>query len=100
MRVYDKNRREIKVNDVLKVYHFTGARRKRYYMYKIVKSMTDKFKHGQFLVISHLPTSAGSYNFKMDGEVHDNIEIVQGYGGEAISFEDRPKLHFTTEKGE
>jgi len=82
MRVYDKNRREIKVGDVLKVYHFTGARCKKYYMYKIVESITDKFKHGQFLVISHLPMSEGSYNFKMDGEVHDNIEILQGFGGE------------------
>lgn len=32
----DKNRVPIRVGDVLKVFHFTGARRKRHFMYKQV----------------------------------------------------------------
>ena len=31
---HDKNARIIERGDIIKVYHFTGARRKRYYMYK------------------------------------------------------------------
>ena len=30
----DKHRRPLRVGDVLKVFHYTGARRKKYYMYK------------------------------------------------------------------
>lgn len=33
----DKNGKVIKEFDLLKVYHFTGARKKKYYMYKWVK---------------------------------------------------------------
>jgi len=95
MKAYDKNRREIMVNDVLKVYHFTGRRRKKYFMYKIVKSKTEKFNHGQFLIISHLPMSKGDYNLLLDGKVHEDIEIVQGYhreGNVQYSFYDRKRF--------
>ena len=34
---YDKNGKEIKEFSLLKVFHFTGARKKKYYMYKFVK---------------------------------------------------------------
>jgi hypothetical protein len=33
--IFDKNGVAIEPNDVLKVYHFTGARRKKHYMYKL-----------------------------------------------------------------
>ena len=36
-RLYDKKYREILEYDLLKVFHFIGARRKKHYMYKLVR---------------------------------------------------------------
>ena len=90
MKLYDKNRREIKVNDVLKVFHFTGHRRKKYYMYKIVKGIITG-KNGEYLDISHLPMSSGSYRVLMNGDIKEEIEIVQGYDEDGRGFDERPK---------
>ena len=45
----DKSGRKIMPGDVLKVFHFIGARRKRHYMYK----QALRYERGR-LVISHL----------------------------------------------
>lgn len=47
--IYDKHGQAIREFDVLKVFHFTGARRKRHYMYKWVRK-NDKGE----LAILHL----------------------------------------------
>lgn len=91
-KLYDKNRREIKIGDVLKVYHFTGARRKKYYMYKQAIEIKEFGKTPtKYLAISHLDLSGKNYHEILDGRVLNDYEIVQGFGGEGICFEDRPK---------
>jgi len=93
--VYDKTGREIKVGDVLKVYHFTGARwRKRYFMYKQVTHETTLGKNGsRYLVVSHLNFKPpeernGGYYLALDGKVMTDTEIVQGLDWH----HDRPRL--------
>lgn len=44
MKIYDKNERLIREHDLLKIYHFTGARRKKYYMYKWVVEREGKLR--------------------------------------------------------
>lgn len=98
----DKNGREILVGDVVKVFHFVGARRKRYYMYKWVKErvMLGKEKQYPAFKMSHL--TAGnvddSYYEMLNGRKLEGVEIIQGYGKEdrgvgepVICFDQRPK---------
>lgn len=40
----DKNGRECRVGDLLKVFHFTGARRKKHYMYKLIMIIPNRGK--------------------------------------------------------
>ncbi|NML93830.1 hypothetical protein [Novosphingobium olei] len=91
---YDKHGRQIKVGDVLKVFHFTGARRKRYYMYKHVVGTRPANNGGEFLVVSHLNLKpldgrdAGYWIFQ-EGQIERDTEIVQSSDD---YFEDRPRL--------
>ena len=96
----DKNFRPIRVGDVLKVFHFTGARRKKHYMYKQVVGTQRLGGYGgkptvlHFLV-SHLslkPPSVkggGGYWLGMHEGVKKDYEIVQSL---ECDFEDRPKV--------
>lgn len=92
---YDKTGRQILVGDVLKVYHFRGARwNKDYFMFKQVVAEKVLGKSGRlYLVVSHLNLKRadekdGGYYLAQDGEVHDNIEIVQGLDWH----HDRPRI--------
>lgn len=85
-KLYDKNGREIMLYDVLKVFHFTSARRKKHYMYKWVTGISDD---GEYFEINHLQSGGAFYHQKIDGRL-DDCEIVQGYGTEGMPFEDRP----------
>ena len=87
--VHDKTGREIMVGDVLKVYHFTAAvRRKKHYMYKQVVDY-DTFRDGTpYLKVSHLDMTADSYTIICDGAHLPDYEIVQSVG---VPFEDRPR---------
>ena len=86
MPTTDKNGREIMVGDTLKIFHFIGPRLKKYYMYKFVKRTVND----RLLEISHLDIGEKTYLLELDGNQHDNIEIVQGYGDNGTHFEDRP----------
>lgn len=85
--LYDKYGYPIREYDVLKVYHFTGRRRKKHYMYKWVRCVNGH------LYGSHL------HSDKHDGYLLTqaslkNTEIVQGYNckdGE-LDFKDRPRI--------
>lgn len=93
--VYDKTGREIVRGDIVKVFHFVGARGKRHYMYKQCLGV-GTYPNGTepYVFFSHL-------NFidqigKNDGPYHEHIgtqlrayEIVQSVGPD---FLDRPKL--------
>ena len=83
--VLDKTGREIKVGDVLKVYHFQGARwRKHYFMYKqVIGECTLGRTPAPYLQVSNLNMKLfdekdGGYWLAKDGTVHEHIEIVQG----------------------
>jgi len=76
--VYDKNGRPILLGDVLKVYHFTGARRKRHFMYKYVSGIRPS---GKAFVVDHLEPNSLPYFLLLDGKIKQDYEIVQGYAG-------------------
>ena len=91
--IYDKNGREIKVGDTLKIFHFVGARRKKYYMYKYVHSVV-LLSGGKsaYLKVKHLSPEDKHYHIALNGKKHQDIEIVQGYGDDGDSYENRPKV--------
>lgn len=96
--VYDKKGRPICVGDILKVYHFTGQRNKKFYMYKMVK---EKVTFGEnqpvYFKMDHLENTHEYYHMKIDGSVLQDHEIVQGHK-DGIHFEDREKLKTTHSK--
>lgn len=82
---FDKNGIPIYPGDLLKSYHFTGARRKKYYLYHIVKifdccNMKMESVHGK----------GGSCLLTQD--LGDNAEVISGYGPKGyLDYTDRPK---------
>lgn len=91
--LYDKTGREIMAGDILKVFHFVGARRKRHYMYKQALKI-EQLGKADFMKIGHLNLydRDDGYHELLDGRILRDYEIVQGFGGDGVSFEDRPKL--------
>jgi hypothetical protein len=84
MKATDKNGREIMPGDVLKLFHFTGARNKKHFMYKFVEDMSN-----HYLLISNLDRRKSTYLMPLDGKQHDDIEIVQGFGADGVPFDQR-----------
>ena len=84
--LYDKHGIPIKEFDVLKMFHFTGARRKKYYMYKWVREWKGR------LYGSHLQSNEHN-GFLLAEENAKLCEIVQGYDpqGDGLDFNDRPR---------
>ena len=68
----DKNGREIEHGDVLKVFHFIGPRRKRFYMYKVAIEIDGKMWG------SHLTGARIQPNFPLWTNYYDadHYEIV------------------------
>jgi hypothetical protein len=56
---YDETGRPIQEFDVIRVFHFTGARRKKYYMYKWVKLIKEGGE--KVWVAYHLADGNGYY---------------------------------------
>lgn len=92
----DKNGRTIQIGDVLKVFHFVDARKKRNYMYKYVLGV-EQHADNDYLRISHLILDIDEVYLVLaeDGLILQDYEIVQGYFCDE-SFEKRPRL--TAEK--
>lgn len=93
--LYDKRRIPIMPGDILKVYHFTAAlRRKRHYMYKQVLERVDLGERkAPYYRISHLTFDPLEYYHEiLDGRVLRDVEIVQGI--EAY-WDERPRLATT-----
>lgn len=88
MAVYDKNGREIMLGDILKVYHFTAAlRRKKHYMYKQVM-IADRFRDGTPIFrVGHLDLTDDFYTIVCDGNRLSDYEIIQSID---CKFEQRP----------
>lgn len=91
--LFDKSGREIIVGDVLKVYHFTAAlRRKKHYMYKQVTG-TRAFRDGTVVLdVSHLDLTADTYPLICDGSTLLDYEIVQDV---AAKLYERPRKSVT-----
>ena len=75
----DKNGRPICIGDILKVFHFVGPRRKRYYMYKQVVGVIQLgINPKDYLKISHLNMRPDEYyTERLDGRRLEDVEIVQ-----------------------
>jgi hypothetical protein len=71
----DKNKVEAEPFDVIKVFHFIGARKKCHYMYKQVVMKDD------FLYINHLMSEGGCSPDALDWK---NVEIVQSRNWEKL----------------
>lgn len=87
----DKTGRKIMIGDILKVFHFTRSRWKRYFMYKQVIGVETlgKANPHSYLKISHLDMTDSYYNELLDGRILEDYEIVQGVGKD--HFEDRKR---------
>jgi hypothetical protein len=75
-KLYDKHGYPFRHGDVVKVFHFVGSSKKRYYMYKQV-GYTKLLNGSPFLRFNHL-TGKGFYYMLADERVIDGYEIVQG----------------------
>lgn len=94
--IYDKTGREIMLWDVLKVFHFTGARNKRHYMYKHVVGERVLGSGNSYWFLSHLDPKEDGYLLAKDGTVYKDYEIVQGLD----YFPDRPRIALNPKEGE
>jgi hypothetical protein len=77
--LFDKNGKEIKCGDIVKVFHFIGARRKRHYMYKQALGIEhfNPDKSAPYMRFSHLDLSESSYVEPADGRTLKDYEVVQ-----------------------
>jgi hypothetical protein len=95
--LYDKTGREILPGDVLKVFHFVGARGKRHYMHKQAIAYHTVKNGDHYLKISHLnrladePWVIGTnyYLEHLDDRTLSEYEIVQSVDAK---FEQRPRI--------
>lgn len=99
----DKTGREIERGDVLKVFHFTGRRNKRHYMYKQALGVKTLGSGSEYMMISHLELKDDYYLERCDGRSLSEYEIVQSIDAK---FEERPRqsteqspAHRATEAG-
>jgi len=78
-KIFDKKGKEIKEFDVIKIFHFIGARRKKHYMYKWVRLVDG------VLVGMHLTNANPNSWFVLSNVAHfetgiiEDAEIVQQY---------------------
>lgn len=84
----DKNGRQIERGDVLKVFHFTGSRNRRHYMYKQVLGVKTLQSGNEYLMFSHLELNDDYYLERCDGRTLCDYEIVQSID---TRFEERPR---------
>lgn len=93
--LFDKNGYEILSGDLLKIFHFVGKNRKKYYMYKWVEQIVELGKNKlKFFKILHLNLKNEFYYLPLNGKQVKYIEIIQGYGENSLPFDDRKKYKF------
>lgn len=96
-RAYDKTGREIMVGDVVKIFHYIGARRKHHYMYKHVTGVREWPSGFRALFFDHLTMQKDDgFYVALDDRHYSDYEIVQSIDA---AFEDRPRRHPTQEQG-
>lgn len=78
MTLYDKKGIPFVLGDVVKVFHFTAAlRRKRHYMYKQVIGFGNFERGTPYVQFSHLDLTDEDYKVVAEGQILDDYEIVQ-----------------------
>lgn len=101
--MHDKRGVPIYPGDLLKTYHFTGARKKRYYLYHIAF-----YRDGHMRCQSAQYFGTGSKDHSADillqslwvsdeaNRTLEQTEVIDGYGpGDYLSFEERPRASVT-----
>lgn len=99
--VYDRRGIPIERGDIVKVFHFVGARRRRHYMYKqCLGANTYPNCEHQYVFFSHL--NFADLIGERDGPYHqwpgshlEDYEIVQSL---KCDHEDRPRAQFRIDK--
>lgn len=101
MTLYDKNRRPILVGDIIKIFHFIGGRKKKYFMYKYVYNKYTNSNGAVYYTLLHLGSDPAKlltekyFMLDEDGKILEDTEIVQGIrtiNGTLEDVEDRKKL--------
>jgi hypothetical protein len=85
----DKNGRHIERGDILKVFHFTGGRRKRHFMYKQAIGTKALNSNTVYMMFSHLEMDDQYYLEQCDGRCLADYEIVQSIDAK---FQHRPRV--------
>lgn len=85
--IRDKTGRQIERGDVVRVYHFTGSRRKRHYMYKQALGTKMLGSGTLYMMFSHLNMDDEYYLECCDGRSLSDYEIIQSID---CNFEGRP----------
>lgn len=89
-QLYDKRGVPILRGDIVKVYHFTGPNRKRYYMYKQALGVSRVLNGGTVLfAFDHLDMGK-TEPYEERGPRLMDYEVVQGCD---IDFNDRARLN-------
>ncbi len=85
--VYDKYLREIEPYDLVKIFHFIGPRKKKYYMYKWIV-----VKDG-YLCGMHLDSESQDSCFSLRGKsgVLEDYEIIQSQNSLKLEVKVEPK---------
>jgi hypothetical protein len=100
-KLFDKTGRPIELGDIVKVFHFVGARNKRHYMYKQAIGIDHLGPSAHsYLKLSHLSmdeSRRGYYLERLDGRLLADYEIVQSVDAR---FEDRDRLNGSQSGGE
>lgn len=94
----DKHGRSILPGDTLKIFHFPGERRKKYFMYKYVEAVECRpsWNGKDALRISHLNHDSENFLKIRDGTQWTDCEIVQGYGPDGDQcYDQRAKIPVT-----
>lgn len=84
----DKTGRQIERGDIVKVYHFTDARRKRHFMYKQAIGLRSFGSDLKYMTFDHLDLDGEYYCELCDGRSLPDYEIVQSIDAK---FEERPR---------
>lgn len=95
---YDRKGIPIRSGDVLKVFHFIGARNKRHYMYKLawLHTLPDgkSYLMGCHLGMDAIGGCTISNSYVLPNGILEDYEIVSGYNNidEELDFNDRPRV--------
>lgn len=89
-RLRDKKGIPIMPGDLIKVYHFTGARKKKHYMYKIVWVLENKLYAAHCSGIEQKGLTLENSYF-LSEESLGSCEILEGFCG-GRSFDERDRV--------